>query len=88
MLHPLPFPALSFLSSKFLFISHLLALGCFVHLSLPAEPSRCAGKGSAPGVEVGALPGGGNVASEQLKAPFEPHKLPTKPTGLQQSSVG
>lgn len=52
----------------------------------PAEPRCCTGKHSVPSAEVGSgcrrgtLHGGAQApAPEQLKAPPEPHDLPTKP---------
>jgi len=95
-LRPLPLPALSFLSSKFLFISRLLASGGYCS-QLSSPQSRAAALGSAlhpvrrwgAGADTVPSQGEHTPAPERLKAPLSFRSSPQNPRKeLQQSSVG
>ena len=85
-LRPLPLPALSFLSSKFLFISRLLASrGYCSHLSSPQSLAAALGSALHParrwgaGADVVPSQGGANASTGSAQSPPESHELPTKP---------
>lgn len=86
VLCPLLLPALSFLSSKFLFISHLLALrGYCSYLSSPQSQAAVQASALHPvqrwgvGANTVLSQRGGNTGTRAAQSPPEPHELPAKP---------
>lgn len=86
-LRPLPLPALSFLSSKSLFISRLLASGGYCsYLSSSQSPAVVLGGSMCPtqrwgaGTNIVLSQGGANAGTREAQSPPEPHELPTKST--------
>lgn len=90
-LRPLPLPALSFLSSKFLFTSRLLASGGYCSpLGSPQSHAAVLGSALHParswGAGTGVVPfqGGANTSTKAAQSAPEPQELPMQPAELQQ----